>query len=121
MGWFFGFKLHLIINDYGEWLAVALTLGNTDDRKSVHETTQDLVEKLFGDRGYLSQALFESLFERGLELITKRRKTMKNALMPLLDKILLHKRPIIETVNDQLKNLCQIVREACRRQTFASP
>jgi hypothetical protein len=60
----------------------------------------------FHGSGYRSQGLFESLFERGLELITKRRKNMKNALMPLLDKILLHKRPIIETVNDPLKNLC---------------
>jgi len=108
VGWYFGFKLHLIINDHGELLAAALTPGNTDDRKPVPDMTQDLVGKLFGDRGYISQALFESLFERGLELITKRRKNMKNSLMPLLDKILLRKRPIIETVNDQLKNLCQI-------------
>jgi hypothetical protein len=70
--------------------------------------TKVLVGKLLGDRGYISQALFASLFERGLKLITKRRKTMKNALMPLLDKILLCTRPIIETVNDQLKNICQI-------------
>ena len=113
--------LHLIINDHGELLAVVLTPGNTDDRKPVPDMTKGLVGKLFGDRGYISQALFESLFERGLELITKRRKNMKNALMPLLDKIPLRKRPIIEAVNDQLKNLCQNVREACRRQTFAAP
>jgi hypothetical protein len=108
VGWYFGFKLPLIINDCGELLAVSLTPGNTDDRKPVPDMTKDLVGKLFGDRGYISQALFESLFERGLELMTKRRKNMKNALMPLLDKILLRKRPMIETVNDQLKNLCQI-------------
>lgn len=108
VGWYFGFKLHLIINDQGELLAATLTPGNTDDRKPVPEMTKDLLGKLFGDRGYISQALFESLFERGLQLITKRRKNMKNALMPLLDKILLRKRSIIETVNDQLKNLCQI-------------
>ena len=108
MGWYFGFKLHLINNDHGELLALALTPGNTDDRTPVPGMTQNLVGKLFGDRGYISQALFESLFERGLELITKRRKNMKNALVPLLDKILLRKRPIIETVNDQLKNICQI-------------
>jgi hypothetical protein len=45
---------------------------------------------------------FELLFERGLELIAKRRTNMKNSLMPLVDKILLCKRSIIETVNDQL-------------------
>lgn len=94
VGWYFGFKLHLIINHQGELLA-ALTPGNTDDRKPVPQMTKTLFGKLFGDRGYISQSLFESLFERGLELITKRRKNMKNSLMPLLDKILLRKRPII--------------------------
>ena len=90
MGWYFGFKLHLIINERGnerdnergELLAATLTPGNTDDRKPVPEMTQGLLSKLFGDRGYISQALFETLFNRGLELITKRRKTMKNSLMP---------------------------------------
>jgi hypothetical protein len=108
LGWYFGFKLHLIINDRGQLLAAALTPGNTDERKPVPSMTKDLVGKLFADRGYISQDLFQSLFESGLELITKRRKNMKNSLMPLLDKILLRKRPIIETVNDQLKNLCQV-------------
>ncbi|WP_204150051.1 IS982 family transposase, partial [Leptolyngbya sp. CCY15150] len=108
VGWYFGFKLHLIINERGELLAATLTPGNTDDRKPVPEMTQGLVGKLFGDRGYISQALFETLFDRGLELITKRRKNMKNSLMPLLDKVLLRKRLIIETVNEQLKHLCQI-------------
>lgn len=65
---------------------------------------QDLV----GDRGDISQALFEWLFERGLEFITKRLQNVKNALMPLVDKILLRKRPLIEIVNDPLKNLCQL-------------
>jgi hypothetical protein len=80
VGWYFGFKLPLIINDCGELLAVSLTPGNTDDRKPVPDMTKDLVGKLFGDRGYISQALFESLFERGLELMTKRRKNMSRVI-----------------------------------------
>ncbi|MBE8424551.1 transposase, partial [Leptospira borgpetersenii serovar Balcanica] len=64
--------------------------------------------KLFGDRGYISQSLFESLYEKGIQLITKLKKNMKNKLMPLVDKILLRKRAIIESVNDELKNICQI-------------
>ena len=108
VAWYFGFKLHLVINDRGELLAVALTPGNTDDRKPVPEMARGLVGKLFGDKGYVSQALFQELFERGLELIAKRRKNMKNTLVKLLDKILLRKRPLIETVNGQLKNICQI-------------
>lgn len=106
--WFFGFKLHLIVSDKGELLAAFLTPGNTDDREPLPHMTQDLFGKLFGDRGYVSQKLFEQLFERGLELITTIRKTMKNTLMKIEDKLLLRKRYIIETINDQLKNISQI-------------
>ena len=106
--WFFGFKLHLIVNAQGELLAVFLTAGNVDDREPLAQMTQDLFGKLFGDKGYVSQKLFEQLFERGLELITTIRKNMKNALMRLEDKLLLRKRYIIETINDQLKNISQI-------------
>lgn len=70
--------------------------------------TKDLFGKLFGDKGYLSQALFEELYERGLELITSLRKNMKSQLMLLSDRLLLRKRFIIETITDQLKNISQI-------------
>jgi hypothetical protein len=107
-GWKFGFKLHLIINEQGELLAFKLTPANTDDRKPVPEMTEGIFGKLFGDRGYISQKLFEQLYDRGLELITKRKRNMKPKLIKLMDKILLRKRSIIESVNDQLKNICQI-------------
>ena len=108
MGWFFGFKLHLVINECGELLGVTLTPGNVDDRTPVPSLTRRIIGKLFGDKGYISAELFLSLWERGLQLITSVRKNMKNALMPLMDKILLRKRSLIETVNDQLKNIAQI-------------
>ena len=108
MGWHYGFKLHLIINDKGELLAFKLTQGNTDDRKPVPDMVDGLMGKLFGDRGYISQDLFEQLYEQKLQLITHRKKNMKPKLMRLQDKILLRKRSLIETVNDQLKNICQI-------------
>lgn len=107
-GWKFGFKLHLIINDRGELLAFKLTPANTDDRKPVPEMTNGLFGQLFGDRGYISQNLFEELYERGLQLVTKAKKNMKQRMMKLMDKVLLRKRALIETVNDQLKNSCQI-------------
>lgn len=107
-GWFYGFKLHLIINDRGELLAVKLTPGNVDDRVPVPEMTRSLTGKLFGDKGYISQALFERLWENGLQLVTKVKKNMKNKLMNLFDKIMLRKRALIESVNDILKNQCQI-------------
>lgn len=108
IGWFFGFKLHLIINDKGELMAFKLTAGNVDDRKPVGDLVKGLVGKLMGDKGYLSKNLFEQLLQQGLQLITRIKNNMKNKLMPLIDKLLLRKRAIIESVNDQLKNISQI-------------
>ena len=108
MGWFFGFKLHLAINECGELLAVQLTPGNVDARQPVPHLTRRLFGKLFGDKGYISAELFAELWDRGLQLITHIRHNMTNRLMPLVDKILLRKRSLIETVNDQLKNISQI-------------
>lgn len=108
MGWFFGFKLHLAVNDRGELLACCLTPGNVDDRTPVPQMVKHLRGKLFGDRGYISAPLTKLLFEQGLHLITRLRKNMKNHLMPLSDKLLLRKRAIIETIIDQLKNISQI-------------
>jgi hypothetical protein len=79
-----------------------------DGRDPVPELTRSLFGKLFGDRGYISQPLFEPLREQGVQPVTKVRKNMKNKLLPLFDKILLRKRSIIESVNDQLKNISQI-------------
>jgi hypothetical protein len=89
IGWFFGFKLHLIINDRGEIMAFKLTAGNVDDRKVAPDLITNLVGKLFGDKGYISQDLFGKLFSQGLQLITRIKKTMKNKLIPIIDKILL--------------------------------
>jgi len=108
MGWFFGFKLHLIVNEHGELIAACLTPGNSDDRRPVPELSRALFGKLFGDKGYISKALFERLFERGVELITGVRRNMKGELLCLSDRLLLRKRFLIETINDQLKNISQI-------------
>ncbi len=108
VGWFFGFKLHLAVNEKGELLSFMLTPANVDDRSVLPQLTKDLWGKLFGDKGYISQKLFEDLFDRGLQLFTGIRKNMKTRLVPLFDKLLHRKRSIIETINDQLKNISQI-------------
>jgi len=108
MGWFYGFKLHLVVNDQGELLAFYLSAGNMDDRKPVPKLARGLFGKLFGDKGYISQPLFDQLTAQNVQLITGIRKNMKNRLLPLMDKLLLRKRSIIETINDQLKNISQI-------------
>jgi len=109
VGWFYGFKLHLVVNDRGELLAFCLTPGNTDDRNPVPHLVRRLFGRLFGDKGYISAPLAERLFlSQGLRLITKLRKNMRNILLPLADHLLLRKRALIETIIDQLKNICQI-------------
>ena len=109
-GWFYGFKLHLVTNDRGELLDLCFTAGNVDDRKPVDAlaVSAALFGRLVGDKGYISKDLFGRLFARGLRLITRIKSNMRNCLMPLFDKLLLRKRAIIETIIDQLKNVCQV-------------
>ena len=98
-------------NERGELLNFALTRANVDDRnpKVFNDLTKDLFGKLYADKGYISQSLFASLFDRGVHIVTGIRTNMKNRLMDAHDKIMLRKRSIIETINDMLKNVAQIV------------
>lgn len=107
-GWFYGFKLHLIINDAGEILAYMLSSGNVDDRVPVPDLSKDIFGKLFGDKGYISQELFMKLYEKGIEIVTRLKRNMKNKLMSLANKILLRSRGVIESVNNKLKACYQI-------------
>ncbi len=118
MGWYFGFKLHIVCNDKGEIIDFMFTPANVDDRfplkqKKFHDK---LFGKIFGDKGYIGKDLFERLFVDGIHLITKVRKNMKKKAMDYMDKVILRKRAIIETVNDVLKNTCQI--EHSRHRSF---
>lgn len=100
-----------MIHDRGEMLSFCLTPGNVDDRNRnvISHLTKNLFGKLFADKGYVSKKLFEKLLEQGLELITKQKKNAKNpGMLRLCDKVLLRKRALIESVNDFLKNTCQI-------------
>jgi len=110
MGWFYGFKLHLIINDKGELLSFYLTKGNVDDRDLtvITNMTKELFGRLIGDKGYISKALSDILFGHGIQLITQVRKNMKTIALSNEEKLLLRKRSVIETVNDELKNVCQL-------------
>lgn len=120
MGWFYGFKLHLVINDRGEILNFLISQANMDDREPLKKEgfLKKIFGKLFGDKGYISKKLFEILFCDGLHLVTGIRNNMKNSLMSMHDKIMLRKRSVIETVNDELKNICQI--EHSRHRSFTN-
>lgn len=118
MGWFFGFKLHLICNEKGEVLNFIITPGDVDDRKPLEYKAfvEFIYGKLVGDKGYIEKNLFQRLFVDGIQLITKLKSNMKGALMSVSDKLLLRKRAIIETVNDELKNIAQV--EHSRHRSF---
>lgn len=118
MGWFFGFKLHIVCNEKGEILNYMLTPGDIDDRKPLeYESFMEFIYgKLIGDKGYISKDLFNKLFVDGIQLITKLKSNMKGATMSVSDAVLLRKRAIIETVNDELKNIAQV--EHSRHRCF---
>ncbi len=120
MGYFFGFKLHIVINDKGELINFMITQGNVDDREPLKNKkfVNALKGKLYADKGYISKELTNLLFIDGLHLITSIRNNMKNVLMEMKDKIMLRKRSVIETVNDELKNICQV--EHSRHRSFAN-
>lgn len=103
MGWFFGFKLHAIINEKGQLIAVKITKGDVDDRVALREIKGNLKGKIFGDKGYIGKQIFDELYKQGLKLITGIRKNMKNYLIEPIDKLLLRKRSIVETSFGLLK------------------
>ncbi|MEJ8763708.1 IS982 family transposase [Phocaeicola sp. HCN-40430] len=113
-----GFRCYLIINDKGEILNFMFTPANVDDREPLKQGkfVENIKGKLCADKGYIGQALFENLFLNGIQLVTKVKSNMKNSLMSIADKILLRKKALIETVNDELKNIAQI--EHSRHRSF---
>ena len=120
MGWFHGFKLHIVINDKGEILNFTMTQANVDDRTPLKKKSflDKIYGKLFADKGFIGKELMHMLFVDGLHLITHIKNNMKNSLMTMSDKILLRKRSVIETVNDELKNICQV--EHSRHRSFTN-
>jgi hypothetical protein len=96
------FKLHLIINDKGEILSFYFSQGNTSDNnaKIITRMTKEIFGKVFGDKGYINKALADLLFGDGIQLITAVRRNMKQKALSNEEKLLLRKRSVIETVND---------------------
>lgn len=118
VGWFFGFKLHLIINDLGQIVSFMISPGNTSDknRKLVWKLSKGLWGKLFGDKGYVSAPLAQALKEIGIELIYKTYQNMKPLSVPLMDRMRLAKRGVIECTMNSLKNQAYV--EHSRHRSF---
>lgn len=108
MGWFFGFKLHSVINHHGEVIVFNLTAGNVDDRQPLEGFQNRLFGKLFGDKGYLSAKLRDELREAGIDLVTTIRRNMKPQIMSLEDRLLLRKRAVIESIHNIWKSALHI-------------
>ena len=108
MGWFYGFKLHLVVNQNGEPIDVAISKGNRDDRKLVKQLCKRVQGKLFADKGYISQELFEEMLEKGIKIVTQLKKNMKPKLMENNELILLKKRSVIESVFHIMKAILHI-------------
>jgi len=104
VGWFFGLKLHLVINNHGELLAFKITRGNRSDCKEAASILKSLEGLAFGDKGYISEKLFNELLQQGLKLITRQRKNMKKTEKTGYEQQLLNQRGIIETVIGHLKH-----------------
>jgi transposase len=107
-GWFYGFKLHAVINQRGELLAIKVTPGNVDDRKGLLAITAGLFGTMYADKGYVGKEFAHKMKDKGIDLVTRVRKNMKAVVHSEFDQVLLRKRSLVETVFDELKNLCQI-------------
>lgn len=120
IGWFFGFKLHMIFNTKGDIVRLCITPGNVGDRTPVLDMMTGITAKLIGDKGYISKDLFAKLFQQGSQLITKIKKNMKNCLMQTADKLMLMKRSFIETIFSSLKALNTLIhhRHRCPLNAF---
>lgn len=104
VGWFFGLKLHIVINNRGELIAFKITRGHVNDAKASESILQFLQGLAFGDKGYIGKTLFSRLLEKGLKLITRTRKNMKPINYSSIEKQLLNQRGIIETVINHFKH-----------------
>ena len=117
LGWFYGFKLHLLINTHADILGAELTPGNIDDRAPVEKLTQSVFgNQLYADKGYISKELRQTLNSQGVDLIYKVRKNMKPQPLSTYDDAMLKKRMLIETVIGQLKSQTQL--EHTRHRSF---
>jgi hypothetical protein len=103
--WLYAFKYHLVVNDQGEIVSFCITSGHVDDRKPVPKLVKSLIGKLFGDRGTISKQLTKRLSTQDIQWITTLKKNRKAQAIDAFDALLLHKRSLIETINDQLKNV----------------
>ena len=77
MGWFYGCKLHVLVNAQGQLIQPQLLNGHTSNIKLLPKLAQGYVGKIFGSRGYISETLEDKLRTQDIELITYHRKKIR--------------------------------------------
>jgi Transposase DDE domain len=109
-GWFYGLKLFLVINQYGQVMRCILSAANVADNNitMMRKVFNKLQGFLFADKGFISQKAFEEFYCKGLKIVTTVKRNMKNKLMSTAEKLALKKRGVIESVNDLLMTICDI-------------
>ncbi len=109
-GWFFGFKLFIVINAYGELIRTFITPANQADNnvKTIRRLFKGLTGFIYADKGFINQNMVAEFINKGLRIVTGIRTNMKNKLVEMNHKLLLKKRGVIESVNDILKTVCDI-------------
>ncbi len=113
MGWF-GCKLHIAMNQFGEIACSALSNGHIADIKMVEYLVEGLEAKLYGDRGYISQDLQSRLKNQGSDLITYHRKDVQSIQLSESDEYHLKQRNKIETLFSLLKDKYHLVTSKAR-------
>lgn len=109
MGWFYGCKLHVLVDAQVQFIQTQLSNGHTSDIKILPKLAQGYIGKIFGDRGYISETLKEKLVKQDIELITYHRKNMRPVKLSSEDEMMLRQRNKIETIFSLLKQQYNLV------------
>ena len=109
MGWFYGCKLHVLVDAQGHFIQTQLSHGHISDVKMLPKLSQGYIGKIFGDRGYISENLKDQLLKQGIELITYHRKNMRPVALSTKDEAMLRQRNKIETIFSLLKQQYNLV------------
>ena len=103
-GWYWGFKLHLIINHDMEIESIKISDGSTSDIDALEGDFIDGIRGwLVGDKGYIGQKKAQELAAQGIKLITRTRKNMRKVPALPIHNYLLSKRQAVESTFSYLK------------------
>lgn len=114
-GWYWGFKIHLLINHNMEIESIKLSRGSTSDIDVLEGVFIDGIRGwLVGDKGYISQKKARSLASKGIKLVARSRKNMRKVPALPTHNYLLSKRQSVESVFSYLKHRLSMLNSYAR-------